>query len=354
MKAQLEEFLKYLEFERRASPNTRAAYSRDLSLFEGFLGKRGVFVASDVTEADVSAFVASLYLKCSKATAARKLSSVKSFFKYLVRKEKLDKSPAELVPTPKLDKRLPTVLTVEEVEALVEAPKREAPGKAKDKSKGKAAKLPKLPKLPELKWSVLRDLAILELLYSSGMRVSELTGIDLKDLDLVSGTVRVLGKGGKERLCMVGELAMGALKKYMASERASVSGSARGSDGARGLDDGALFVSLRNNRLSPRDVQRLLRKYTKLGDISKLPTPHTLRHSFATHLLDAGVDLRAIQELLGHASLSTTQRYTSVSTSRLMEVYDRAHPRAHFKEKAGEEAWDGAAGRASKDDESKD
>ena len=344
MKAQLEEFLKYLEFERRASPNTRAAYGRDLRLFEGFLGKRGIFVASEVTEADVSAFVASLYLECSKATAARKLSSVKSFFKYLVRKEALDKSPAELVPSPRLDKRLPVVLTVEEAEALVEAPKREA---------AKAA------------GTVLRDLAILELLYSSGMRVSELTGIDLKDLDLEAGTVRVLGKGGKERLCMVGKPAMGALEKYIDSERGPALGpggpdSARGPDGARGSNNEALFVSSRNNRLSPRAVQRLLRKYTKLGDISKLPTPHTLRHSFATHLLDAGVDLRTIQELLGHESLSTTQRYTSVSTSRLMEVYDRAHPRAHLGKEAGEEVGEeaaggaGGAGGSSKDGETED
>ncbi|MDP2689257.1 MAG: tyrosine-type recombinase/integrase, partial [Deltaproteobacteria bacterium] len=206
-------------------------------------------------------------------------------------------SPAELIPSPKVEKYLPQVLTVEEAGCLVEAP-----------SKTRAAK--------GAGDAAIRDLAILEALYSSGIRVSELTGLDVGSVDIPSGTIKVLGKGGKERIAYLGAHARGSLGAYL---------------DVRGDSDGPLFQGARKGRLSQRSVQRLIKKYVSVSGINKTPTPHALRHTFATHLLDAGVDLRSIQEMLGHSKLSTTQRYTRVSASSLMQAYDKAHPRARIK-----------------------
>lgn len=310
------DFMEYLAVERNASGNTRLGYLRDLRQFEAFLkdsgrvragraadgedpgGAEGRVDLTAVEEPDVTAFVYRIHGGCKKVTVARKLSSVRSFYRFLVRKGRLERNPAELIPTPKVESYLPPVLTVEEAVALIDAPARtkRADGKGGD--------------------TAVRDLAILEVMYSSGVRVSELTGLDFKDVDISAGTIRVLGKGGKERIAYLGDYAKESLGAYI-----------RG----RGTQDGPVFAGGRGKRLSPRNVQRLIKRYVAISGINKTPTPHALRHTFATHLLDAGVDLRSIQEMLGHSKLSTTQRYTRVSTSSLMQAYDMAHPRARLK-----------------------
>lgn len=293
-KGLIEDFISYLAVERNSSPNTRLGYQRDLDQFRLFLMEDGGEgrdpEPSGVDERAVTSYVYRLHTGCRKVTIARKLSSIRSFFRYLIRKGLADKNPAEFVPTPKIEKYLPAVLTVEEASVLVEAPAR-----AKDKGNWK------------------RDLAIMEVLYSSGIRVSELTGLDLDDADLAAGTIRVMGKGGKERVAYIGSHARASLEAYLEE---------------RGMDSGPLFADAGRKRINPRTVQRLVKVCGRASGISKDPTPHALRHSFATHLLDAGVDLRAIQEMLGHSKLSTTQRYTKVGMATLMEAYDKAHPKA--------------------------
>lgn len=293
----VEGFTTYLAVERNASPHTRQAYQGDLSQFHAFLVEDGRYGqdpdAKEIDEAAVTSYVYRLHQGRRKVSIARKLSSIRSFFRYLIRKGITERNPAEGVPTPKIEKYLPVVMSVEEAGSLVEA-----------------------SGLNEKKRSV-RDLAVLEVLYSSGIRVSELTGLDLKDLDLSAGTVRVLGKGGKERIAYLGGRALSSLEAYLLE---------------RGASDGPLFIGMDGKRITPRSVQRLVKECALLSGISKDPTPHALRHSFATHLLDAGVDLRAIQEMLGHEKLSTTQRYTKVSLSSLMEAYDKAHPRARKRD----------------------
>lgn len=295
MRSLIAGFISYLEVERNASINTRLGYSRDLDHFCRFLGStRGGAEpgAEAVVEADISAFAGALHMRCKKITAARKLSAIRSFFRFLVRKRLLDKNPAEFVPMPRVEKTLPPVLTVEEVQCLVEAPA------------GSVA------------FTALRDLAILEVFYSSGIRISELTGLRMKDVDLDGATIRVLGKGGKERIAYLGSYALGSLKAYIDRDRLGA-----------GRDE-PLFIGRGKGGVSQRSVQRLMKKYVVESGIDKTPTPHGLRHTFATHLLDAGVDLRSIQEMLGHSKLSTTQRYTRVSVASLMDSYDKAHPRA--------------------------
>ncbi len=306
------DFLRYLEIERNASRQTVISYRGDLMEFHRFLagpapGVRdavgeGGGVSDDgvdvnaISAADVTAFVYKLRCECKKVTVARKLSSIRSFFRFLMKKGALAVNPAELVPTPKVEKMLAPVLTVEEAECLVEAPADMEAATAR------------------------RDLAMLEVLYSSGIRVSELTGLDMEDVDLSSGTIKVLGKGGKERIAYIGAHARGALRAYIGAHRAGAGADAPLFTGGRG-----------KGRVSQRTVQRLVKKYVLKSGIDKTPTPHALRHTFATHLLDAGVDLRSIQEMLGHSKLSTTQRYTRVSIASMMEAYDRAHPLAKKK-----------------------
>ncbi|MCL4872952.1 tyrosine recombinase XerC [bacterium] len=295
LKRLIEDFGSYLSVERNSSPNTRMGYLRDLEQFRSFLAENGRFGddpdISLIDKAAVVSFVYSLYVSRKKVSIARKLSSIRSFFRYLIRKGLASRNPAENVPTPKTEKYLPTVLTVEEASALVESPVTE-----------------------DVKKTARRDLAVLELLYSSGIRLSELTGLDLDDIDLDAGTMRVLGKGGKERIAYIGSKAREALLAYLDE---------------RGVEKGPLFTGKgRSGRLSQRTVERLLKLYVLRSGIMNDPTPHSLRHSFATHLLDAGADLRSIQEMLGHSKLSTTQRYTKVGMAALMEAYDKAHPRA--------------------------
>jgi integrase/recombinase XerC len=296
MQGWIDRFQHYLAVERNVSAHTCAAYRRDLSEFQKFLATHGGAELAELQRLDhllLRRYLAELHKRNQRTSIARKLSALRTFCRYLVREGVLPSNPAEGVATPKRNRYLPKTLSVDEATALME--------------RGHGATL-----------LALRDRAILELLYSSGLRVSELTGLNVGGLDLRENLVRVLGKGRKERIVPVGRKAHEALSAYL---------EARGTLG----DDQPLFVNHRGGRLTPRSVQRHLKVRLLKAGVLKDISPHALRHSFATHLLDGGADLRAIQELLGHASLSTTQRYTQVSVDQLMAVYDRAHPRSKKK-----------------------
>jgi integrase/recombinase XerC len=304
MKELRDKFRDHLRIERNASAHTLRNYSSDLEQFQGFLqekklaqGDGGEIAVEKIDHLVIRAFLSSLYRDHKKSSLGRKLGSLRSFLKYLVQEGYLRRNPAEIVATPRQDKPLPNFMPVDEAFALMETPD------------------------PALTWGA-RDKAILETLYSTGMRVGELVGLNEGDLDPSLGIVRVFGKGGKERIVPIGKKALQALQVYL-EKRDQAAG--KGGDRDR---KAPIFVNTRGGRLTSRSVARILQKHLVRGRIWRKISPHALRHSFATHLLDAGADLRVIQELLGHASLSTTQRYTHVSVDKLMEVYDRAHPRA--------------------------
>ena len=307
----IRQFIHYLSAEKNASPHTCRCYERDLKEFENFLKSQGAdFSPSGKLEWEkvdrivIRKYLSVLHRKNKKSSIARKISTLRSFFRYLVREKLVSSNPAKAVSTPKVEKTLPATLTVDEAFRLMESPDRP---------------LKKVTEA-EAKKSALRDRAILELLYSSGLRVGELVGLNLKHLDLHLGIVRVMGKGRKERIVPVGNKAMEALKVYL---------DRRGDPGG----EAPLFVNMRGGRLTSRSVGRLIKKYTRASGIVRKVSPHSLRHSFATHLLDGGADIREIQEMLGHASLSTTQRYIHLSPGKLMEVYDKAHPRSFHRAK---------------------
>ncbi|OGU15843.1 MAG: tyrosine recombinase XerC [Geobacteraceae bacterium GWC2_53_11] len=291
---QIELFATYLETERNVSPHTLAAYRSDLAQLLAFAVRdKGEDVsAQDIDHLLLRRYLAGLAKNSKKSSIGRKLAAIRSFFRFLLRRGAVVKNPAELIATPKKEQRLPFHLDIDQATTLMEAPD------------------------DDQKYA-LRDRAILELLYSSGLRVSELTGLNIGELDLAGGMVRVTGKGGKERIVPVGSRALAAVQEYL-DERDS---SARG----------ALFLNTRGGRINRRSVARIVDAHVQRIAAFKNISPHTLRHTFATHMLEGGADLRAIQELLGHASLSTTQKYTHVSIDRLMEVYDKAHPKAHTK-----------------------
>jgi len=282
-------FLDSLKSERNFSPYTLTNYRIDLNQFLGYLKERELSLFS------VERLMAREFLyhlekrKFSRRSLARKISTVRSFFRFLIREGKAQSNPFELISTPKLQKRLPNFLYPNEVEKLLEAPD----------SKSVLG---------------LRDRALLELLYGSGIRVSEATKLNTTDLDLEEGEVRVFGKGSKERIALIGSKAREAVRKYL-SERGRTQSK-------------ALFLNKRGGRLTQRSVERLIKYYARKTGLNRPVTPHTLRHTFATHLLSGGADLRTVQELLGHASLSTTQVYTHITKEKLKSVYDLAHPRA--------------------------
>jgi len=291
-------FLAYLEDQRHVSKQTLRAYESDLAQFRALLvGRHGEPIPGPETidALTIRGFVASLHKTgLAKSSIARKLSAVRSFLKHSVRLGVIDSSPAEGIPTPKLPKLLPKNLTVDEVFALL------------DRITGDDA-------------AARRDRALLEFLYATGLRVGELATLDLDDVDLAGGLVRVLGKGNKERIVPFGTKARASLLAWLS---ASEPLRRNGREGA------ALFLNLRGTRLTDRSVRRILDRRMREASLLAHISPHALRHTFATHMLGAGADLRAIQELLGHASLSTTQRYTHVGIESLMAVYDKAHPRA--------------------------
>ena len=300
MTNEIGDFLDYLAFERNVSPNTVSAYRDDLESFIGFLCTDYLTMARDqlelrrVDHLTVRSYLAHLSRrKLSRASVARHLSTLRSFFKYLVREGVVEANPARTVATPKREKVLPVVLQTSDVALLVEQP---------DTSKTLG----------------IRDRAWLELLYASGLRISELVGIDVDDLELKGRLVKVCGKGSKERIVPFGSKAEHALRAYLAVRGELVPD----------VEQHAVFVNYRGQRITTRSIRRLFDVYVRGAALRSGVSPHTLRHSFATHLLNAGADLRGIQELLGHASLSTTQKYTHLNDWQLIAVYRKAHPRS--------------------------
>ena len=293
----IETYKNYLVAERNYSEHTVRAYMTDLIQFMNFLKKnrspadtKNIDI-TNIEEIDIREFIGSLYNMNSKASISRKLTSIRTFIEFLIREGNITRNSAKLVPIPRRERRAPAFLTVDEVFVLVEKPDdNEVLG--------------------------LRDRAILELLYSSGLRVSELNSIKTGDTDLTSSLVKVLGKGLVERIVPIGSKAIDAIKHFLE----------RRNELTPKVD--YLFINSRGGRLSVRSVARIVKKYANLSGIPKNISPHVLRHTFATHLLGSGADLRAIQEMLGHKSLSTTQRYTHASIEKIMEIYDKTHPRA--------------------------
>jgi integrase/recombinase XerC len=307
----LRSFLEYLQLNRNLSPRTVLAYKSDLTLFltflEGHLDRAADRIApTEIDHRAVRGFMGVLYDEGqARASSARRLAAIRSFGRYLRRERHIDRDPGALVSTPKQDQKIPAQLDMQEVERLLASPDTATPlGR--------------------------RDRAILELFYASGLRLNELVGLDLEDVNLSSRLVRVLGKGGKERIVPFNRSTVAAVRTYLGDRAALVRRGHAGTDSVdtrrRPVDP--LFVNYKGTRLSARSVDRLMRRYVAATSTRHGISPHALRHSFATHLLERGADLRAIQELLGHARVTTTQRYTHVSAAQLMLLYKKTHPRA--------------------------
>ncbi len=300
----VEDFRRHLEEEKAVSSYTQKSYMTDLQQFVDFMerpgtaGGTGVESLTMIDPSDIRAFLVHLYQrKARKSSISRKVSALRSFFRFLVREGKIRINPAEAVQSPKIERYLPTFLQVDEMFTLLNA---------------------------EFKEDVFgwRDRAIVELIYSSGIRVGELVGLNRKDVDLKEGLLKVKGKGRKERIVPFGRPAATALECYLGKRDRCMA-----SQGDEKPED-PVFLNRWGKRLTTRSVGRIVNKYVALSGVKKRIGPHSLRHTFATHLMDEGADLRVIQELLGHQSLSTTQKYTSLTVNRLLDVYDRAHPRA--------------------------
>lgn len=297
MTNEIGDFLDFLTYERNVSINTVAAYRDDLESFTSFLCNDYFTLARDqldwqrVDHLTIRAYLAFLARKkLSRSSSARHLSALRSFFKFLMREGAVTMNPARAVATPRREKPLPSVLQTSEVTALLEMPDLETP-------------------------LGIRDRAWIELMYASGLRISELVSIDLDDIELRARLVKIRGKGAKERIVPFGSKAADAIRNYLTVRHPAE-------------EEDALFLNHRGQRITARSVRRLFDRYVRAASLRAGVSPHTLRHSFATHLLNAGADLRAIQELLGHASLSTTQKYTHLHDAQLLEVYKKAHPRA--------------------------
>jgi integrase/recombinase XerC len=316
MREHLKAFLQFLRLNRNASVHTVRAYESDLTRFLSSVAADRAVKTSELEprqldRAAVRHFVGELHGEgLSRATAARKLSAVRTFLRYLRRESLIDDDPGALVPTPKREVRMPAHLSEDEMTALIGAASDETPlGR--------------------------RDRAILELFYASGLRLSELAGLDIDDVNLSAKMARVLGKGGKQRIVPFNTSTASAIRSYLKGReqltrdvRPPGGSRARSLDGTRGRQRDPLFVNYRGGRLTVRSIDRLVRRYVAASGARMGISPHALRHSFATHLLQRGADLRAIQELLGHARLSTTERYTHVNAAQLLAVYRKTHPRA--------------------------
>ncbi len=306
MQLEIQKFLTYLEVERDASPHTLRAYRIDLDEFEAFLNRTGLaqnepgtVQAGKIDRLAIRAYIGYLHAhRKSRATVERHLSTLKSFFRFLVLRHLIDSNPATRIPLPRKEKRLPEFLTTTEAEALLDSSR------------------------DNLDFKSIRDMAIAELLYGTGLRVSEAAGLNLDDIDPFSDEIHVIGKGNKERIVPMTPVVREALDVYL-RERGVKTGTFLRFGAA-----GPVFINHRGTRLTDRSMRRSLKKLAITHKLLKHVHPHQLRHSFATHLLDAGADLRAIQELLGHSSLATTQKYTHVSLERLLKVYHAKHPKA--------------------------
>lgn len=299
----LKQFFQHLRYERNVSTHTLRNYASDLEQFRDYLLGKGKVADIPVSEIDhltIREWMASLHGDHKKTSVARKLASLRTFFQFLVREGVQENNPAKLVATPKVERKLPTHLSMEDAVRFIET--------------------------PDLNTDLgRRDRAILEFLYATGMRVGELVNLNLKDIDFREKLVRVTGKRKKQRILPFGEPALQALMYYLNETRPVFLNNCPPSE----RDEQAVFLNYQGTRITTRSVGRMVDKYIKLcAEINRDISPHSLRHSFATHLLDSGADLRDIQELLGHARLSTTQIYTQVSMEKLIEVYDHAHPKA--------------------------
>ena len=301
----IDKFIEYLRDQKRYSQHTIRNYQIDLSQFSEFLVSKGILQDGRNSGIDIGAidsqvirgYIGSLFGRFRRSTIARKLSAVRSFFLFLERKGLSKGNPAADISTPKLEKYIPNYLPVDDVFRLLEIPERKKP-------------------------MGLRDLAILEVLYSCGFRVSELEALTISSIDFDERLVSVIGKGDKERVVPIGRQALRAIRNYLEATQYL-----RKRNGENSLD-GPLFINFRGGPLTGRSIGRIIKRYAREIGLTSEISPHSMRHTFATHLLDGGADLRSVQELLGHESLSTTQKYTHVSLDRLMEVYDKAHPRS--------------------------
>ena len=298
MTGDIEQFITWLTDERGYSPHTVINYQRDLLEFAAAAGKE--INVKEIDKNIIRNFVYSLNIKNKSSSVARKLSALRTFFKFLEQESLIDQNPMGSISMPKQEQYLPVFLSVDEVFALLDSPGTEETFGA-------------------------RDRAMLELLYSTGMRVSELVAGNMANLDFDTEMVRVRGKGNRERMIPVGKPAIEALREYFIQRDVQLK--TRLQQGKK-FDGEAVFLNSRGSRITTRSVERLIAAYGRKAGIDKPVTPHVLRHSFATHLLEMGADMRSVQELLGHASLSTTQKYTHVDMVHLMRVYDKAHPKA--------------------------
>jgi len=334
MQHAIEKYLEYLRSVRNSSPHTVLNYGKDLEQFTAYLSPPGEKVPAlgKITHQIIREYVGHLHSQgLQKSSIARKLASLRSFFKYCVREGMLKENPARLVPTPKLPKRIPSVLSAEEMNGFLNqlAVPGEHPAIPKTVLHDEEARRPARRSTSDDEGLLLkRDRALLELLYAAGLRVSELTGLNLADMDRREKMLRVRGKGNKERIVPYGGKAQEALEAYWPVREHLLlqAGPGRGRRGPAHSD--AIFLNYTGRRLTQRSVGRIVKKYVRLANMNWDLHPHSLRHAFATHLLADGADLRAIQELLGHQSLSTTQKYTHASIRQLMDIYDKAHPHA--------------------------
>ncbi len=317
MKEIIEQFVRYLRYEKNASPCTLREYRRDVTQFYEFLTPPGekTLPLEQVDHKIVREFVSSLYDRnLERSSIARKLAALRTFFKFCMREGLAKQNPARLVNGPRLPKRLPRVLSAEEMNAFLDNLASPPSGRA-------GRKTPTQKEREEEKLLLKRDRAILEILYGSGLRVGEVVGMDMINVDVHGQLLRVLGKGRKERIVPYGNKARQALENYWPVREEILARSPA-------PDREAVFLSGRGRRLTTGSVRLLVKKYARLSNVNWDLHPHALRHAFATHLLADGADLRAIQELLGHVSLSTTQRYTQATIEQLMAIYDKSHPHA--------------------------
>ena len=295
MKSLVDEFIHYLAVERGLADNTLDSYNRDLNQFLGFLEKERVKDLHEATRNIIMAYMLFLQKRGrATATVSRRLAALKSFYHFLLREKYIEKDPTANLESPKIEKKLPRILTVNEVEVLLTQPEGVKP-------------------------AGMRDKAMLELLYATGIRVTELVSLDTPHINLDMGYIRCFGKGSKERIVPVGSFARKCVNEYLAKGRVKL---------VKNYSEQALFVNQHGRRLTRQGFWKIIKKYARWAGIAKEITPHTLRHSFATHLLENGADLRSVQEMLGHADITTTQIYTHLTKGHLREVYTKSHPRA--------------------------
>jgi integrase/recombinase XerD len=295
MESYVNDFINYLAVERGLAQNTLESYGRDLRQFQTFLQNSQLDFLRNSNRDTILSYLNNLQVKGrAVSTISRNLAAIKSFYQYLVRERHLEKDPAVNLESPKLEKKLPKILSIAEVEELLKQPNTFQP-------------------------TGLRDKAMLELLYATGIRVSELINLNISDVNLDMGYIKCYGKGAKERIVPLGSIAAKCVQEYINKGRPKL---------VRTYEESSLFVNHHGNRLTRQGFWKIIKKYALEANITKDITPHTLRHSFATHLLENGADLRSVQEMLGHADISTTQIYTHVTKNHLKEVYDKTHPRA--------------------------